>query len=349
MQLQTRTKLFCRCSTQFGAPPNTQTCPICIGMPGTLPVMNASAFGLGLKTAVALNCQIASFTKWDRKQYYYPDLPKGYQISQYDLPFSHDGWLEISDPKGRFAAKRIGIIRAHLEEDAGKSMHDEVAGQADSRIDLNRAGTPLLEIVSQPDMRSAIEAKAYLSELKLLLTYLGVSDCNMQEGSLRVDANINLHLDTPAGKVATPIVEVKNMNSFRAVERAMEYEAERHFQVWQETGQKLGDVPKQTRGWDDVANITRGQRHKEESSDYRYFPDPDLVPVRTSEQQIAAAKASHGELPADLRHRLETTYGIKPYDSDVLVSQAAGWSIITSSWPKPAATAVWPVSGCSRT
>jgi aspartyl-tRNA(Asn)/glutamyl-tRNA(Gln) amidotransferase subunit B len=320
VQLLTRTKLFCRCSTKFGAPPNTQTCPICIGMPGTLPVMNRHAFELGLKTAVALNCHIAPFTKWDRKQYYYPDLPKGYQISQYDLPFSSRGWLEISDPKGRFETKRVGITRAHLEEDAGKSMHDEVAGQADSRIDLNRAGTPLLEIVSEPDMRSALEAKTYLQELRLLLTYLGVSDCNMQEGSLRVDANINLHLDTPQGKVATPIVEVKNMNSFRAVERAMEYEAERQYQVWQETGQRLGDVPKQTRGWDDVAMVTRGQRHKEESSDYRYFPDPDLVPVRPSESEIEAARASLGELPADLRHRLEKTFGIKPYDSDVIVS-----------------------------
>ena len=324
MQLQTRTKLFCRCSTKFGAPPNTQTCPICIGMPGTLPVMNAEAFALGLRTAVALNCQIARFTKWDRKQYYYPDLPKGYQISQYDLPFSHDGHLAISDPKDRFEPKQIGIIRAHLEEDAGKSMHDEVAGQADSRIDLNRTGTPLLEIVSQPDMRSPAEAKAYLSEMKLLLTYLGVSDCNMQEGSLRVDANINLHVDTPEGLVATPIVEVKNMNSFRAVERAMEYEAQRQYEVWQETGQRLGDVPKQTRGWDDVANVTRGQRHKEESSDYRYFPDPDLVPVLTAEEQIEAVRASLGELPAQMRERLETTYGIKPYDSDVLVSAGRG-------------------------
>ncbi len=324
VQLLTRTKLFCRCSTTFGAPPNTHTCPVCIGMPGTLPVMNREAFRLGLKTALALNCQIAPFTKWDRKQYYYPDLPKGYQISQYDLPFSHDGWLEIFDPKDRIEAKKIGIIRAHLEEDAGKSMHDEIAGQADSRIDLNRAGTPLLEIVSQPDMRSPLEAKAYLQEMKLLLTYLGVSDCNMQEGSLRVDANINLHVDTPAGKVATPIVEVKNMNSFRAVERAMEYEAQRQYQAWQETGQKLGDVPKQTRGWDDVANVTRGQRHKEESSDYRYFPDPDLVPVRVSQEQLDEAKGSLGELPAALRHRLESTYGIKPYDSDVMVSAGRG-------------------------
>ena len=182
-------------------------------------------------------------------------------------------------PKGAFEPKRVGIIRAHLEEDAGKSLHDEVAGKADSLIDLNRTGTPLLEIVTEPDMRSSAEAKAFLNELKLLLTYLGVSDCNMQEGSLRVDANVNLHIDTPQGKVATPIVEIKNMNSFRAVERALDYEAERQWREWQETGRKLGDAPKQTRGWDDAAGVTRGQRSKEESSDYRYFPDPDLVPV----------------------------------------------------------------------
>jgi aspartyl-tRNA(Asn)/glutamyl-tRNA(Gln) amidotransferase subunit B len=321
VQLLTQSKLFCGCSTKFGAPPNTQTCPVCIGMPGTLPVMNRRAFELSLKTAVALNCQIARFTKWDRKNYYYPDLPKGYQISQYDLPFSSEGWLQISDPKGKIEPKRIGIIRAHLEEDAGKSLHDEQAGEADSRIDLNRTGTPLLEIVSKPDMRSPAEAKAYLTELKLLLTYLGVSDCNMQEGSLRVDANINLHVRTPEGKVPTPIVEIKNMNSFRAVERALTYEAERLYGVWQETGARLGDTPKQTRGWDDVAQVTRGQREKEESSDYRYFPDPDLVPVTVSEQELEHVRASLSELPAALRERLERTYGITPYDSDVLVNQ----------------------------
>ena len=321
VQLLTRTKLFCRCSTKFGAAPNTQTCPVCIGMPGTLPVMNRAAFELSLKTAVALNCQIARFTKWDRKQYYYPDLPKGYQISQYDLPFSHDGWLEISDPKGRFEAKRVGIIRAHLEEDAGKSMHDELAGQADSKIDLNRAGTPLLEIVSQPDMRSSLEAKAYLTELKLLLVYLGVSDCNMQEGSLRVDANVNLHVHAPGGKVPTPIVEVKNMNSFRAVERALAYEAQRQYQLWRQTGQRLGDVPKETRGWDETRQATWPQRSKEESSDYRYFPDPDLLPVTVAEDEIERIRQTLGELPAELRTRLEETYGLTPYDSDVLVNQ----------------------------
>jgi len=321
VQLLTESKMFCGCSTKFGAAPNTQTCPVCIGMPGALPVMNRRALELSQKTAVALNCEIPRFTKWDRKNYYYPDLPKGYQISQYDLPLSRNGWLPISDPKGRLEPKPIGIIRAHLEEDAGKSMHDEVAGKADSRIDLNRCGTPLLEIVSQPDLRSPAEAKAFLTELKLLLNYLGVSDCNMQEGSLRVDANINLHIDTPEGNIATPIVEVKNMNSFRAVERALAYEAQRQYDAWKQTGYRLGDVPKSTRGWDEAAQVTREQRSKEESSDYRYFPDPDLVPVTTSEEEIERLRASLGELPAALRSRLEETYGITPYDSDVLVNQ----------------------------
>jgi aspartyl-tRNA(Asn)/glutamyl-tRNA(Gln) amidotransferase subunit B len=323
VQLQTETKLFCGCSTKFGAPPNTQTCPVCTGHPGTLPVMNRRAFELSLQTATALNCNIATFTKWDRKQYYYPDLPKGYQISQYDLPFSYEGWLEISDPKDRFPPKKVRIIRAHLEEDAGKSMHDEHAGKADSKIDLNRTGTPLLEIVTHPDLRSPAETKAYLTELKLLLTHLGVSDCNMQEGSLRVDANVNLHLDTPAGKVATPIVEIKNMNSFRAVEKAVAYEAERQYAEWQETGRKLGDpgVFKRTFGWDDVKNRTHVQREKEESADYRYFPDPDLVPVTVTEERIAAVRAGLGELPAQVRTRLEGSYGLTAYDSDVIVNQ----------------------------
>ena len=321
VQLLTESKLFCGCSTKFGAPPNTQTCPVCIGMPGVLPVMNRKAFELGLKAALALDCTIAGLTKWDRKGYYYPDLPKGYQISQFDLPLGKEGCLPISDPKGRIEPKRVGIIRVHLEEDAGKSMHDEQAGKADSRIDLNRTGTPLLEIVSEPDLRSPAEAKAYLTELKLLLNYLGVSDCNMQEGSLRVDANINLHVDTPDGPVPTPIVEVKNMNSFRAVERALEHEAERQYAVWQETGQRLGDVPKQTRGWDESAQLTKAQRSKEESSDYRYFPDPDLVPVTTTGEEVDQIRGSLGELPVELRFRLEETYGISPYDSDVLVNQ----------------------------
>ncbi len=323
VQLDTRSKLFCRCSSQFGAPPNTQTCPVCSGQPGALPVMNRRAYELAMRAAIGLNCEIPQFTKWDRKNYFYPDLPKGFQTSQFDLPMSQDGYLDISDPEGAFEERRIGIIRAHLEEDAGKSLHDEEAGKADSRIDLNRCGTPLLEIVSQPDMRSAAEARVYLTELKLLLTYLEVSDCNMQEGSLRVDANVNLHIDREEDLIATPIVEVKNMNSFRAVQRALEYEVERQYELWQQTGRKLGDVgvTKETRGWDDEAQLTRAQRGKEESSDYRYFPEPDLLPVTATGEMVQSVRAGLGELPAALRTRLAREYQLSPYDADVLVNQ----------------------------
>ncbi len=321
VQLLTQSKLFCRCSTKFGAPPNTQTCPVCTGMPGALPVMNREAFRLSLKTAIALDLHIPQFTKWDRKNYFYPDSPRGYQISQFDLPLSEHGFLHISDPQGAFPPKKIRILRAHLEDDAGKSLHDEAAGKADSRIDLNRAGTPLLEIVSEPDMRSAQEARAYLTELKLLLTYLGVSDCNMQEGSLRVDANVNIHMQVDGEKIATPIVEIKNLNSFRAVERAVVYEAQRQYELWRETGKKLGDAPKQTRGWDDQAQLTRAQRHKEESSDYRYFPDPDLAPVLTSAEEVEKLKAAMIQRPAELRSRLQTDYALDAHDADVIVNQ----------------------------
>ena len=324
VQLKTNTKLFCRCSTEFGNPPNTQTCPVCLGMPGSLPVMNRKAYFLGMKTALALNCGIPNFTKWDRKNYFYPDLPKGYQTSQFDLPMSEEGYLDIKSTKDEFEPRRVRIIRAHLEEDAGKSIHDEAAGKADSRIDLNRTGTPLLEIVSYPDMRSAAEAKTYMQELRLLLTYLDVSDCNMQEGSLRCDANVNLHIPTDDGVIATPIVEIKNMNSFRSVERGITYEAKRQYDVWQETGKVLGELPKQTRGWDDSAQITRSQREKEESADYRYFPCPDLVPVVVSDEQIEEVRREIVELPATLRERLESEFGLTTYTADVIVNQGRG-------------------------
>jgi aspartyl-tRNA(Asn)/glutamyl-tRNA(Gln) amidotransferase subunit B len=287
VQLLTKTKLFCGCSTQFSLPPNSATCPICIGMPGTLPVMNREAFQLALNAAIALNCKIAGFTKWDRKNYFYPDLPKNYQISQYDLPFSSNGWLEIETPAG---SRKIGIIRAHLEEDAGKMLHDEAAGRSDSLVDLNRTGTPLLEIVSEPDMESPEEAKAYLEEIRLLLREIGVSDCEMQEGSLRCDANVNVHAQHEGGVVASPIVEIKNLNSFRGVERALKYEAERQFREMQD---KLADgswiidrerssqlrgnpycpvrtasgrpVSKATAGWDERTGRTEIQRRKEEA------------------------------------------------------------------------------------
>jgi len=316
VQLLTRTKLFCGCSTQFGLPPNSATCPICIGMPGVLPVMNRKAFDLSLRAALALNCSIASFTKWDRKNYYYPDLPKNYQISQYDLPFSSEGWLEI---EAGGATKKVGIIRAHLEEDAGKMMHDDEHGKTDSLVDLNRAGTPLLEIVSKPDMTSADEARAYLEELRLLLREVGVSDCEMQEGSLRCDANVNIHIPQPDGSVkATPLVEVKNLNSFRGVGKAIEHEAERQYAEFQKTGLTFGKVPKTTAGWDAARGITVVQRRKEEASDYRYFPEPDLVTVVVDDAMIQKAKTEMGELPAEQRVRLANQYNLTPYDAAVI-------------------------------
>ena len=321
VQLKTATKLFCGCRSEFGAPPNTQVCPVCLGLPGALPVMNEAAIDLSVKAGLAIDCSIPPMTKWDRKQYFYPDLPKGYQISQFDLPICADGFIEIADPENPDAIRKIGIIRAHLEEDAGKSMHDEVAGSSDTRIDLNRCGTPLLEIVSQPEMRSSAEAKAYLQELKLRMTHLGISDCEMQEGSLRVDANVNLHIDVDGKKVATPIVEVKNMNSFRAVERAIEFEIDRQYDVWEETGRTIEQEAKTTRGWDDAGGKTFLQREKEESADYRYFPDPDLLPIRLPRERVEAIRQTLGEMPAELRTRFVSQFGIKPYDADVIVNQ----------------------------
>ena len=318
VQLLTRTKLFSGCVNRFNPDaPNSQTDPVTLGLPGVLPVMNREAYRLAVKTGLALNCTIAPFTKWDRKQYYYPDLPKAYQISQYDLPLCADGVVEIETAEGE--TRRIGIIRAHLEEDAGKNLHE---GGGDSRVDLNRAGTPLLEIVSQPDLRSAAEARQYLDEVKLLLTYLGVSDCNMQEGSLRCDVNINLHVHEDDGSVVpTPIVEIKNLNSFRGVEAACEYEAARILDDYRNTRQRLGEVPKRTRGFDLARGVTYPLREKEEAADYRYFPDPDLLPVTTDEAFIEAVRATIGELPAERRQRLMVARGLSRYDASVIIAQ----------------------------
>jgi aspartyl-tRNA(Asn)/glutamyl-tRNA(Gln) amidotransferase subunit B len=327
-QLKTQSKLFCGCSTKFSPEaPNTQTCPVCLGLPGALPVMNRTAFQLAVQTGLALNCTIAEFTKWDRKQYYYPDLPKAYQISQFDLPFSSHGHLEIDADDPDSEPRRIRILRAHLEEDAGKNMHDESGGGGDSRVDLNRTGTPLLEIVSEPDLRSAAEARRYLEDLRALLLFLGVSDCNMQEGSLRCDANVNLHIQNEDGSVtATPIVELKNMNSFRNVELAIEYEAKRQVSVWKKTKQQIGDVPKQTRGWDAERGVTFGQREKEESSDYRYFPDPDLVPVTLTASEIEDIRRQLPETPRHRRQRFVSDMGLKPYDAAVIVDQGPAFT-----------------------
>ena len=314
VQLLTRTKLFCGCSTQFGQPPNSATCPVCLGLPGALPVMNKRAFELALRAATALNCEIASFTKWDRKNYFYPDLPKNFQTSQYDLPFSKNGWLEIQTAEGE---KRIGIIRVHLEEDAGKMLHDDAGAPNRSLVDLNRAGTPLLEIVSQPELTSAADAKTYLEEIRLLMRSLEVSDCEMQEGSLRCDANVNIQIQD----VATPIVEIKNLNSFRAVERAINYEVNRQCEEYQRTGVRLGDVPKATAGWDEDRGVTVIQRRKEEAADYRYFPEPDLVPIVVDDAWKERVRDSLGELPAALRKRLQVQYALTPYDAGVITSQ----------------------------
>jgi aspartyl-tRNA(Asn)/glutamyl-tRNA(Gln) amidotransferase subunit B len=358
VQLLTVSKLFCGCANRFNPDePNVQTCPVCLGLPGSLPVMNRAAFRLALRTGLALNCEISPFTKWDRKQYYYPDLPKGYQISQYDLPFSHDGWLEVAanDEAAAAAAsvraagrdgadrasreanapdearerKKIRILRAHLEEDAGKNLHDESGRGGESRVDLNRAGTPLLEIVSQPDLRSAAESRRFLEELKLLLTYLGVSDCNMQEGSLRCDANVNLHVAGDDGRRhATPIVEIKNLNTFRGVEQAIEFESRRQLDEWQRTGRELGDigVEKETRGWDAHRGVTFAQRGKEEASDYRYFPDPDLVPVTVGPELLDQVRGEIGELPADRRVRLGTVWQLSDYDVGVIIDQGRAFA-----------------------
>lgn len=329
VQLLTKTKLFCGCRNEFGLPPNTATCPVCLGLPGALPVMNRRAVELALRAALALNCRIARFTKWDRKNYYYPDLPKNYQISQYDLPLSRDGWLEINvapDPRKAYQAKRVGIIRAHLEEDAGKLLHDESGGGGDTRVDLNRAGTPLLEIVSRPEIHSPAEAVAYVQELRLLLREIGVSDCEMQEGSLRCDANVNIRIPTANGVIATPIVEIKNLNSIRGLERAIHYEAQRQFRAFHDPndeayGKRMGDLPKATAGWLDNLGVTRVQRRKEEAADYRYFPEPDLVPLTIEDAWLDQIRKEMGELPSAQRHRLTEQYGLSAYDANVLVNQ----------------------------
>ncbi|MBX9579748.1 MAG: Asp-tRNA(Asn)/Glu-tRNA(Gln) amidotransferase subunit GatB [Gemmataceae bacterium] len=343
VQLLTRTKLFCGCPNRFGLPPNTATCPVCLGLPGSLPVMNREAVRLALKAGLALNCAIAShpgqppgFTKWDRKNYFYPDLPKNYQVSQYDLPVCHDGWLEVevapASPgrqPGEGYSKRVGIIRAHLEEDAGKNLHDESGRGGDTRVDLNRTGTPLLEIVTRPDLNSADEAVAFLEEVRLMLRELGVSDCEMQEGSLRCDANVNIHVPLaspgrePGEYAATPLTEVKNLNSFRAVGRAIQYEAARQYEAFRADpeGYRIGKVAKSTAGWDDARGRAEVQRHKEEAADYRYFPDPDLVPVVVSAEQVEAARTGLGELPRAQRARLQSQYGLSAYDAGVFVAK----------------------------
>ena len=321
VQLLTKSKLFCGCPNLFNPDnPNVQTCPVCLGLPGSLPVMNREAYWLSVKTAMALNCELAKFTKWDRKQYYYPDLPKAYQISQFDLPFSVNGWVDIDVPSTG-EQRHVRLIRAHLEEDAGKNIHDESGRGSDSQVDLNRTGTPLLEIVSEPDIRSAEEARVYLEELRLLLRYIEVSDCNMQEGSLRCDANVNLHVRENGETIPTPIVEIKNLNSFRGVEAAIEYEVKQQVKAWLFDRKRMGDVPKATHGWDANRGMTFPQRGKEEAADYRYFPDPDLCPVTVTDEQLDEVRTTLCEFTADRRRRYVEQLGLSTYDARVVIDQ----------------------------
>jgi aspartyl-tRNA(Asn)/glutamyl-tRNA(Gln) amidotransferase subunit B len=310
VQLKTRTKCFCACATEFGAPPNTQVCPVCLGFPGVLPVLNRTALEYAVRAGLGLNCAVQGFTKFDRKHYYYPDLPKNYQISQYDLPVAKGGYCEV-DVEG--ATKRFGITRVHLEEDAGKLIHQ----QGRSLVDLNRTGIPLLEIVSEPDMRSPLDAYEYLAALKSIVQYTGVSDCDMEKGYLRCDANISLR---PAGATALGVkTELKNLNSFKAVREALAFEVLRQTQVLEEGGV----IVQETRLWDAQRQVTVSMRSKEEAKDYRYFPEPDLPPYELSQAFIEAQRALLPELPRQKMQRFIASYGLSPQDAAVAVADRA--------------------------
>jgi aspartyl-tRNA(Asn)/glutamyl-tRNA(Gln) amidotransferase subunit B len=309
-QLATRSKIFSGASTAYGAPPNTQACAVDLGLPGVLPVLNKEVVRMAIRLGLAIGATVARRSVFARKNYFYPDLPKGYQISQYELPVVQGGRLRI-DPEGE-APMEVGITRAHLEEDAGKSLHEDFHGY--TGIDLNRAGTPLLEIVSEPDLRSARQAVAYMKKLRTLVRYLGICDGNMQEGSFRCDANISIR---PAGESGLGTrTEIKNLNSFRFVERALNYEIERQIDVL-EGG---GEVVQETRLYDPARDETRAMRSKEEAMDYRYFPDPDLLPLEISEAMIEAARAELPELPDVKRQRFTEQYGISPYDAEMITA-----------------------------
>lgn len=307
-QLLTQSKMFCACGTRFGLPANTQTCPVCLGLPGSLPVINGTAVEMAIRTGLALNCAVQS-SRFARKNYFYPDLPKGYQISQYETPICEKGWIEV---KTGNATKRIRINRAHLEEDAGKNVHD--GGTEGSRIDLNRAGTPLLEIVTEPDMQSADEVVAYLKTLRDILVYLDVCDGNMEEGSLRCEPNLSLR---PVGQQAFGTkVELKNINSFKFVKDAIEYEIKRQTKVLNEGGK----IYQETRLWDVDKGQTAVMRSKEEAHDYRYFPDPDLVPLTIALERLDRDRALLPELPIARQQRFVSQYGLPEYDAGVVTS-----------------------------
>jgi len=313
VQLLTASKIFCGCANKFGSEPNTNICPVCIGLPGALPVLNEKAVEFAVLASLALNCEVREQSIFARKNYFYPDLPKGYQISQYDKPLAEHGWIEVPTADG--ATKRIGITRVHMEEDAGKSIHDGLADSATrTSLDLNRCGTPLVEIVSEPDLRTPDEAFEYLTRLKEILLYTAVSDCNMEEGSLRCDANVSVRLKG-AERFGTK-AEVKNVNSFRFIRQALEYEIERQIEVIEEGGRVL----QETRLWNANEGRTYSMRSKEQAHDYRYFPEPDLPPLIVTAEFLAAAKARLPELPEARRKRMIADYELNPKDAHTLTA-----------------------------
>ncbi|MBZ5564975.1 MAG: Asp-tRNA(Asn)/Glu-tRNA(Gln) amidotransferase subunit GatB [Acidobacteriia bacterium] len=336
VQLLTQSKLFCSCSTRFGDPPNSNVCPVCLGLPGALPVLNRDAVTMAMKAAMALNCAINTRSRFARKNYFYPDLPKGYQISQYDEPLSQDGWIEI---EANGARRRIGITRVHLEEDAGKSLHEGFPdSERKSYIDLNRSGVPLIEIVSEPDLRTSEESYDYLTRLKTLMLYLEVSNCNMEEGSLRCDANVSVR-HAGASEFGTK-TEVKNLNSFRFLQKALEYEIERQIEIV-ESG---GTIEQETRLWDSREQRTYGMRSKEFAHDYRYFPEPDLLPLIITEDWKDEVRRSLPELPEARRQRFISEYALPEYDAAQLtaskilanyfeeVAKASGEPKLAANW-----------------
>ncbi|CUH96358.1 Aspartyl/glutamyl-tRNA(Asn/Gln) amidotransferase subunit B [Propionispora sp. 2/2-37] len=314
-ELKTKSKIFCGCSTQFGSEQNTNVCPVCLGLPGVLPVINEKVVEFAIRAGLALNCEILPFSKFDRKNYYYPDLPKNFQTSQYDLPIAVKGYLDI-EVDGQ--VKRIGITRVHMEEDAGKLVHSGTINKSDyALVDYNRTGVPLIEIVSEPDIRTPEEAKAYLEKLKAILQYIDVSDCKMEEGSLRCDANISLR---PRGtETFGTKAEIKNLNSFRSVQRGLEYEALRQEQVLEEGGR----VIQETRSWDEAKGVTLTMRSKEQADDYRYFPEPDLVPVVVDPAKVEEIRDNLPELPDARQKRLIRDYGLSSYDAGIITASKA--------------------------
>lgn len=336
-ELRTNTKIFCSCKTSFGADPNTNVCPVCLGLPGVLPVLNEKVLEFAVRAGLALNCKIARYSKFDRKNYYYPDLPKDFQTSQFDLPICGPGYLDI-EVEG--VKKRINITRAHMEEDAGKLVHHgtSITDSDYSLVDYNRTGTPLLEIVSEPDMRSAEEAVAYMEKLRTILQYVGISDCKMEEGSLRCDANISVR---PAGttKLGTK-TEIKNINSFRGVGRAIEYEAIRQAELLEEGGK----VIQETRTWDEKEGITKSMRSKEEANDYRYFPEPDLVPFTVSEEYIENINRTLPELPDVRKARYIKDFGLNSDDAEMMTNNKSlsdYFEEIVKVGAEPKATVNW--------